>query len=48
MNRWAGLVVCVWETEEVHTGFWWGDMMERDHLEDLNGVARIMLKWIFN
>ena len=20
---------------EVHTGFWWGDMRERDHLEDL-------------
>jgi hypothetical protein len=22
-------------TGEVHTGFWWGDIMERGHLEDL-------------
>jgi hypothetical protein len=22
------------ETGEVHTGFWWGDVGERDHLED--------------
>ena len=26
-------------TGEVRTGFWWGDMMEGDHLEDL-GVDR--------
>jgi hypothetical protein len=25
----------VWETGEVHTGFWWGDVRERGHLEDL-------------
>jgi hypothetical protein len=25
----------VWETREVHTGFRWGDLSERDHLEDL-------------
>jgi len=25
----------VWETREVHTGFWWGDLSERDHSEDL-------------
>ena len=24
----------VWETGEVHTGFWWGDMREMGHLED--------------
>jgi hypothetical protein len=31
----------------VHRGFWWGDLMEGDHLDDpaLNG--RIILKWIF-
>jgi hypothetical protein len=38
----------VWETKEVHAGFWWGDVMERDHLEDLSGVGRIILKCIFS
>jgi len=32
---------------EVHTGFWWGDLMERDHLKDLGVDERIILKWIF-
>jgi hypothetical protein len=36
----------VWETGEVHTGFWWGDLRERDHLEVLGIDGRIMLKWI--
>jgi hypothetical protein len=22
----------VWETRDVHTGFWWGDLSERDYL----------------
>jgi hypothetical protein len=26
---------------------WWGDMRERDHLEDLGADGKIMLKWIF-
>jgi hypothetical protein len=25
----------VWETGEVHTGVWYEDLMERNHLEDL-------------
>jgi len=37
----------VWETEEVHTGFWWGNMRERDHLEDPGVDGRIMLRWVF-
>jgi hypothetical protein len=23
-----------YEVGEVHTGFWWGNLRERDHLED--------------
>jgi hypothetical protein len=37
----------MWETEVVHTGFLCGDLMEREHLEDLSVVGRIILKWIF-
>jgi hypothetical protein len=35
------------ETGEMHTGFWLGDLRERDHLEDLGVGERILLKWIF-
>jgi hypothetical protein len=33
--------------KEVCTGFWWGNLRERDHLED-PGVNRwIIIRWIF-
>jgi hypothetical protein len=32
---------------EVHTRFWWGNMSERDHLEDPGFDKMIILKWIF-
>jgi hypothetical protein len=28
-------------------GFWWGNLKERDHLEDLRVDGRIILKQIF-
>jgi hypothetical protein len=32
---------------EVHTGFWWGNLREGDHLEDPGIDGRIILKWMF-
>jgi hypothetical protein len=30
----------------VHTGFWWGDLTEIDHLKDLGVHGRVVFKWI--
>jgi hypothetical protein len=32
---------------EVYTGFWWGNLKERDHLENQGVNGRIILQWIF-
>jgi hypothetical protein len=37
----------VWRRKEVHTQFWWGNLRERDHLEDPGVCGRIILRWIF-
>ena len=37
----------VWGRGEVHTGFWWGNLRERDHLEDSGVDGRTILRWIF-
>jgi len=31
----------------VYKGFWWGNLGDRDHLEDLGVDGRIILRWIF-
>jgi len=31
---------------EVHTGFWWGGLRERDHLEDLGLDGKTILKCV--
>jgi hypothetical protein len=35
----------VWGRRGVHIGFWWGNLSERDHLEDLGVDGRIILEW---
>ena len=32
---------------EVQTGFWWGNLGEREHLEDICIDRKMILKWIF-
>jgi len=31
----------------VHTGFWWENLRERDHLRDPGVDGRIILRWMF-
>jgi len=31
----------------LHTGIWWGDLVEGDHLEELGIDGKVILKWIF-
>jgi hypothetical protein len=44
--RWAWYVARMGK-RAVHTGFWWGDLREGDHLGDPSVDGRIILKRIF-
>jgi hypothetical protein len=33
--------------QQKYAGFWWGNLRERDHLEDPGVDGRIILRWIF-
>ena len=44
--RWAGHWRA-WGRGEVCTGFWWGNLRERDHWGDPDVDGRIILRWIF-
>jgi hypothetical protein len=41
--RWVGHVG---EKRESYR-FWWGNLRDRDHLEDIDVDGMIILKWIF-
>jgi hypothetical protein len=44
--RWAKRLECIWE-EEMHTGFWWGELREAAHLEDPSADGKVTLNLIF-
>jgi hypothetical protein len=44
--RWAGHVAFMGRGQ-VLTGFWWGNLRETDHLEDLGVDGSIILRSIF-
>jgi hypothetical protein len=43
--RWAGYVA-LWGGE-AYTAFWWGNLRERDHLEDPGIDGMIIVRWMF-
>ena len=45
-NEMGGACGMRMDTGEVHTGFWWGDLMERHNLEDLDADGSVILKFI--
>jgi hypothetical protein len=36
------------ERGDAYTGFWWGNLRERDYLEDPGIDGRMILKWVFS
>ena len=38
---------CSAYSREAYTGFWWGNLTEKDHLVDPGVDERIILGWIF-
>ena len=47
LMRWAGGMWRVWGRGEVCTGFWWGNLRERDNWGDPDVDGRIILRWLF-
>jgi len=45
---WAGHVARIGGREEAYTGFWWGNLRERNHLEDPDLDGMIILRRIFS
>jgi hypothetical protein len=43
---WLGQVAHI-GSGDLYTGFWWGNLRVRDHLEDSNVDERLILSWTF-
>jgi hypothetical protein len=43
--RWAGRIARIGRVD-MYTGLWWGNLRERDHLEDPSFDGRKILRWI--
>jgi len=41
-----GAMCHLWKTGDMNTQFLWGDLRGRNHLENIDVVGRIILKWI--
>ena len=37
----------VWRRGKAYTGYWWGNLRDRDHFGDPGVDGRIILIWIF-
>jgi hypothetical protein len=35
------------ERHDIHTEFWWGNLLKNNHLEDQEGEGKKILKWKF-
>jgi hypothetical protein len=43
--RWIGHVAHTGGKIEMHMRFWWGNLMKREHLEDMGIDGRVIWKW---
>ena len=46
-NEMSGTCSAYGGEEEAYTGFWWGNLRQRDYLGDPGVDGRIILRWIF-
>jgi hypothetical protein len=47
MDEEMGGACSMYGEKEVHTGYWWGDLREGEHLRDPSIDRSTILKWIF-